>query len=84
MINADAPTIGVSVPNTYSEVIKVRCRSDSGFPIEVNSKALHGGEWIPIAVGEFEVFRVNGGLEDLRVRGVGGTAKFDAFAVGNL
>ncbi len=86
-INQDALTTGATFQGrnaNQSEVVKVRCRADSGFPIEVNVKSLHGAEKIPIAIGESEVFRVNGGIKEIKVNGVGGTAKVDVFAVGNL
>jgi hypothetical protein len=67
-----------------SEVVKIRCRADSDFPITANVKSLHGNEQIPIAIGEFEVFRNGGGIDKVTLSGVGGTAKVDVFAVGNL
>jgi hypothetical protein len=85
MINADAlAAVSTFTPSKArkNNVMKVRCRADSGFPIEVEIRPLNGGTRIPIAVGESEIFR--GDLGEIKIYGVGGTAKVDVFAVGNI
>jgi hypothetical protein len=84
-INANALAAGTTFPASggrKNNVMKIRCRADSGFPIEVVIRPLNGSTRIPIAVGESEIFR--GDLGDIQIYGVGGTAKIDLFAVGNI
>lgn len=63
--------------------VKVRCRSGSSVPIEVNVSGLHAAAlWIPIAVGEAEVFRLDDrGISSVFVRGVSGVGAADCFQV---
>ena len=87
-MNQNAPVGGTTFPSrsaNRSAVYKVKLRSTSPFSIEVNVKSLHGADWIPLAAGESEIFRVNGGIKEIKVRGVGGTATgVDVYAVGNI